>query len=75
MNGFGTEELRQQIGATLRTARLIVATGRLALEGNPTLRQGAHTLQGERIDVDLRTSQIEVKKARGSFTLPVGGTP
>ncbi len=60
---------REELEAHAQRARLDAQRFRLVLEGEPSVRRGAQTLEGRRVEIDLRTQEIEVLEARGVFEL------
>jgi lipopolysaccharide transport protein LptA len=58
---------REDARATAETAVLRAKEGVLVLEGDPVLVKGAHRLEGTRIRVFLKSGQLEVEEAKGTF--------
>ena len=61
--------VRDDVRATAQSVRLDSTTGRLILQGSPSLVKGPHRLTGQIIEVDLESGRLEVKEARGTFRL------
>jgi lipopolysaccharide export system protein LptA len=61
--------------ATAKTATLETGTGLLILEGDPVLVRGDNRLEGKRIRVYLKSGQLDIEEARGTFHLNQKAAP
>lgn len=60
---------RGDIDARAQRVRLDARRFRLVLEGEPHVRKGPQTLRGRRVEIDLRSGEIDVLEAKGVFEL------
>lgn len=60
---------RGDASARASSARLDAGQDLLILEGNPVLTKGPNQIQGERIEIHLKTGKLEVANAKGKFKI------
>jgi lipopolysaccharide export system protein LptA len=71
----GVTVVHQATVATASTAVLDAKAGILVLTGNPSLARGPHRLSGSRIEVHLKTGQLDIDQAKGTFRLKERRSP
>ena len=68
----GVKVTHESTVATAARASLDAANGKLILTGAPRLTRGPHRLSGKQITVHLKSGQLDVIEAKGSFVIPTG---